>query len=197
VHTGVVEQLQYEGLKRLAETLMHHPELKAKLVLCTPNSPQDLAACGLGLPCVEIVSLRKEEVLQLQRRASVLVAVLPFTGEIRELERTAFPTKVVEYLCAGAPILAHAPAESFFGQHVLRHQYGLLVDQPEEAALAAALQRLRDDAALRQSLTEKARQTVAGLFALPKAAADFVTACGLDPVALKPEYSAATNAGLQ
>lgn len=188
VHTGVVEHLQYESLRRIIDAVAQCPQLQARVLLSTPNRREDLAACGLAQPHVEIMALPTPEVRALQRSASVLLAVLPFFGQIKALDLTAFPTKLVEYMAAGVPILVHAPPESFLARHVRHHRYAWLVDRPDPAALIAALKALQSDAALRRQLAQRARQTAEELYALPRVAHAFVQACGIAPHALKPEF---------
>jgi glycosyltransferase involved in cell wall biosynthesis len=188
VHTGVVEHLQYESLRRIIDAVAQCPELQARVILSTPNRREDLAACGLAQPHVEMVALPTPEVRALQRSASVLLAVLPFFGQIKALDLTAFPTKLVEYMAAGVPILVHAPPESFLARHVRQYQYAWLVDRPDPAVLVAALKALQTDADLRRQLSRRARQTAEQLYALPRVAQAFAQACGISPRALKPEF---------
>ncbi|MCX8157492.1 MAG: glycosyltransferase [Verrucomicrobiae bacterium] len=188
VHTGVVEHLQYESLRRIIDAVARCPELRAQVILSTPNRREDLAACGLAQPHVQIVALPTPEVRALQRSASVLLAVLPFFGTVKALDLTAFPTKLVEYMAAGVPILVHAPPDSFLAQHVRRHHYAWLVDKPDEAALLTALKALQADVPLRRRLAQRARQTAEELYALPRVAQAFAQACGLAQTALKPDF---------
>jgi glycosyltransferase involved in cell wall biosynthesis len=185
VHTGVVEGLQREGLLRIARAIHAHPEWNASLILSTPTSHADLRASGFDLPCVEIGTFSNAEVCALQRAADLLVAALPFEGVIDVYQRTAFPTKVVEYMTAGVPILAHAPADSFFARHIREHGYAFLADDPDEAALGRALAGLLEDAVLREQLVRRARVTVESVFDLREVAPRFAGACGLDPAVLK------------
>lgn len=187
VHTGVVEGLQREGLLRIAKVIHAHPELDARLVLATPGSHSDLLAGGFDLPWVELVRLSPGEAIALQRAADALVAVLPFEGAIDAYQRTAFPTKVVEYMAAGVAILAHAPPDSFFAHHVRERGYALLADEPNENALCSALSLLLDDAVLRERLVRCARGTVESVFDLKRVAPRFVEACGMDSSVLLPQ----------
>ena len=182
-----MESLQRESLERIARVIEAHPELNARLVLCTPTPAAHLRTGGFDLPCVEIVKLGNDEVRALQRAASLLVAVLPFHGEIEAYQMTAFPTKVVEYMTTGVPILAHAPADSYFGKHVLRHGYAQLADSTDSAALYQALANLLGNETLKTELATKARTTVNEIYALPMVARQFLQACGLDPGILKPQ----------
>jgi glycosyltransferase involved in cell wall biosynthesis len=186
VHTGVVEGLQIEGLLRLAGVIGSHPGLHARLVLATPTPKDHLHACGFNLPHVEILKLTDIEVRALQRAAAVLVAVLPFHGEIAAYQLTAFPTKAVEYMTTGAPILAHAPRDSFFATHVREHGYALLIDDADPSALYEGLARLLTDPVACARLVEKAGTTVNEIYALPNVARRFAEACELAPSVLKP-----------
>ena len=185
VHTGVVEGLQREGLLRLARVIHDHPELNAQLVLSTPTSHADLRANGFDLPWVQIGTFTSAEVASLQRAADLLIGVLPFEGAIEAYQRTAFPTKVVEYMTSGVPILAHAPADSFFAAHVRQHGYALLVDRADGDLLRQALVRALGDVALREELVLRARTTVQSVFALQTVAPRFAEACGLAPTVLR------------
>lgn len=180
LHTGVVEDLQREGLLRIARTLHAHPELDARLVLTTPNSREDLLSVGFDLPCVEIATLAFGEVLALQRAADLLVAVLPFRGAVETYQRTSFPTKCLEYMAAGVPILAHTPPGSFLARHVTSHGYAYLVDRAEEPALVNALRSLLGDDVLRARLVERAGVTVKEIFALSEIATRFADVCQID-----------------
>lgn len=175
VHTGVVEALQRASLHRIHRALAGAPELAASLTLSTPTAHGDLAEFAGA----EIVTLPSAEVRTLQRSAAVLLAVLPFDGPHSTLRQTAFPTKVIEYMTSGVPILAHAPADSFFARHAREHGYALLVEEPSETALQAALQRLLTDHTLRQRLTQQAARTVREIYARPQVAAQFAKACGI------------------
>jgi glycosyltransferase involved in cell wall biosynthesis len=186
VHTGVIEALQLEGLLRIASLIDSHPEWNARLVLATPTPRDHLLASGFNLPTVEILRLTNAEVRALQRAASLLVAVLPFHGQVEAFQLTAFPTKVVEYMTTGVPILAHAPRDSFFASHVLRHGYARLADSPDLAPLTETLASLLTGTPDNAPLIARARATVNEIYSLPIVARRFAEACDIDPALLKP-----------
>jgi glycosyltransferase involved in cell wall biosynthesis len=188
VHTGVVEGLQREGLQRLKQVIEGHPELNAALVLSTPTSRESLLATGFDSPCVQILSLQADEVFSLQRLASVLVAVLPFKESIESYRRTSFPSKVVEYLASGTPILAHAPADCFFAKHVRKGGYAWLVDRPDGNSLLEGLTMLLTDADTRLRLVQAARRVVENEFDLRRIAVRFANACQIDEITLKEGF---------
>jgi glycosyltransferase involved in cell wall biosynthesis len=185
VHTGVVEDLQQESLLRLARALHWHPDLNARLVISTPTSKADLARRGFDLPCVDIRNLDQEEVFALQRQAAIAVAVLPFQSRLTRLQMTAFPTKIVEYMLSGAPILIHAPPESYLVESARHHRYAMLVTEPSEKALAEAIRVMLADREMTRQLVANARATVENVYSLAGVSRLFADACGLDPACRK------------
>jgi glycosyltransferase involved in cell wall biosynthesis len=90
------------------------------------------------------------------------VAVLPhgFTGNFcTEEYQTIFPTKLIEYLFCGRPILAHSPKDCFLTRFLKERRCALIVDVPEKSALIEAIDRLRSDACLRAELVRNALRT--------------------------------------
>ncbi|GEM_PF-1258507 len=157
VHTGIVEG-QREGLLRIAETLHQNPDLDAKLILSTPTPKDRLLNQGFDLPCVEILSLPHDKVLDLQASAHILVTVLPFFHKTKEGALTGYPTKLVEYLATGRPILIHAPAWTHLCQHARRHGYASIVDGVCKNSIADAVRKIKKDNDHRLTITQKAAE---------------------------------------
>jgi hypothetical protein len=91
------------------------------------------------------------------READIVVLPHGFEGEYSADEyRTIFPTKTIEYLLCGRPILAHAPPDSFLVRFLRKHGCALIVDEPSLPAVVQAIGRLRADANLRSALVRNA-----------------------------------------
>ncbi len=179
VHTGVIEQLQPDGLRRMAAVIRAHPEWNARLVLCTPTPLQEVIHHGITPDDADILSLPTEQVRSLQSSASLLVAVMSFEWIVEVLCQTAFPTKVVEYMTTGVPILAHAPPDSYFAGHVRQHGYALLAENTSLGDLETRLQSALNDPSLRARLVQAAQRTVHEQFSLESVAERFAAACGI------------------
>jgi hypothetical protein len=113
-----------------------------------------------------------DEVLQAKLRENDLL-LLPhgLTGGLSPIEyRTIFPTKTIPYLISGRPILAHSPKNSFLTEWLRRHDCAELVENPDEAALHAAIERLSKDANRREQLVKNAL-AAAKLFHAPRVVA--------------------------
>jgi glycosyltransferase involved in cell wall biosynthesis len=70
--------------------------------------------------------------------------------------QTIFPTKTIEYLICGRPILAHTPPNCFLTRFLQQWDCALIVEEPTVDAVVAAIARLRSDKALRDRLVGNA-----------------------------------------
>jgi hypothetical protein len=98
------------------------------------------------------------ETQQIIQNADAGVVVLgqntPYPAEVHG----CFPSKIVDYLAAGRPILAVVPAGCFADRFVRENGVGIAVNTLNPADIGAAIHRLRD-AAFRERLAVAARQT--------------------------------------
>jgi glycosyltransferase involved in cell wall biosynthesis len=76
-----------------------------------------------------------------------------------------------EYLAANPPVLVHAPAYSFIAWYFRHHECGMVIDRDDLNALADAIRQLMTNAALRNSLSERARERANADFDLDNARA--------------------------
>lgn len=120
---------------------------------------------GLAGPRVVVHPHRPfDQIARVHADADVLLLALAFDSPYPELIRTSCPTKLSDYLHSGRPILVHAPEDSFPARFCREQGFGLVVDRPDPAAVAEALQRLLDDPDLAERLGRRAREC-ADLFA--------------------------------
>ena len=100
------------------------------------------------------------ELLPRLREADILVLPHGFTGRGSPEEyRTIFPTRTIEYLLSGRPILAHAPSDGYLARFLQEHDCALLVDEPRAEAVVQGIGRLRADGELRSRLVRNALRT--------------------------------------
>ncbi len=78
-------------------------------------------------------------------RAGALLTVMSFRPEDRIFMETSFTTKVVDYLACAKPILAWAPEYSSVGHFAAATGAAILVAQPDEDAVIAALEASQSD----------------------------------------------------
>ena len=168
VFTGSIYSAQVDALRRLVHVVDGEAandggaQGRMRLTLYTPSSPTALERMGLGGRNVRRDEVRHDDVSTILAEADVAFLPLSFEPGMRHVVETSFPSKIAEYLAAGVPILAHAPAYSTVARYCREYDCGLVVDEPSENALRDALLRLRGDLALRESLSAQALEAARG-----------------------------------
>jgi glycosyltransferase involved in cell wall biosynthesis len=154
-YTGQVYAAQLDAVARLVDALESPPLDEWRLhIHGSVAPPADFVrqARVVSHPASDAAAIRA-----IQRKADILFIPLAFASPYPTLINAALPTKTVEYLDSGRPILVHAPPGSYLADFTRRTGFAELVDQPAPELIATAIQRLAGDAALRQELVERAR----------------------------------------
>lgn len=173
VYTGAVYDAHYDAFLNLVEALKLLGRPEAKLHIYTAHSHTELAERGIRGPVVYHEHLAASAIPDIQRQAALLFLPLAFESPYPELIKTSAPGKFGEYLAAGRPVLAHAPPDSFVVWYLRRHECGLVVDERDARKLAAAVERVLDDAVLGRSLSERAAERAHADFSVSAARARF------------------------
>ena len=143
---------------------------RASLTLLSGTPERFLKRLGLLRAGVRRETVSRDQVVARLREADVVVLAHGFDGAMAPEEyRTIFPTRTIEYLICGRPILAHAPADCYLTRFLREHDCALLVTEPSVAALLAALERLQAEAELRARLVRNALRA-ADMFEAPRVA---------------------------
>jgi len=163
--TGGVYKMNRDTLQAMVRTVekmaVAPGEPGIRLLVCAPNDPALLARLGIAGPRTEVRFVDTATAMRLQREADLLYLPLAFDTPWRDEIRTVFPTKAVEYLVSGRPILLHAPADCFTVEDARRWGWAHVVDTIDSAPLEAAIWRLLSDAGLRTALVQGARAAAA------------------------------------
>jgi glycosyltransferase involved in cell wall biosynthesis len=170
--TGDVYDLNLDALQRLAGVVRSSFGDRLQLVVSGQKTARELAELGIAADLV-FSGVERRTVVALQRHAGVLLAPLAFASPYQDEVVTALPTKVVEYLAAGAPIVVHSPRGSLLATAAADGGWALVVDEPDEAQVASAIEtavadtelRLRMHAAAQAAVEELRAETVAARFA--------------------------------
>lgn len=161
--TGDVYRTNIDAIKNIVDAMDLLPN-NYELTLCTPAKPGDLRDYGINER--KNVNIKfaetRDELLSLQREADVLFLPLAFNSSVPRIElATIFPTKTIEYLISGTPILVHAPSDYYVVRYALDKGWGYVVSEPCPDRLREAILRLTRDAKLRQKLVRNAWHTAA------------------------------------
>jgi glycosyltransferase involved in cell wall biosynthesis len=173
VFTGAIYDAHYEGIRALLAALRLRGD-NARLHVYTPMPYSVLSDRGLHEGIVYHGRVPSDAVPEVQQAADVLFLPLAFESPFPEVIRTSAPAKMGEYLASTRPILVHAPADSFAAQYFRRHECGLVVSERDPALLAQAVDRICEDAALRERLRGNAWQRAREDFDLAQARAAFL-----------------------
>ncbi len=180
VYTGTVYEAHLDAFENLFSALARSKaDRRAELHVYTGQSDADLAEKGLRGCFTRHVHRSGRALAEAQQSADILFLPLAFRSAYPEVIRTSAPMKFGEYLAAGSPILVHAPAGSFVTEYCRRHECGLVVDEPDRAALAEAIDLLANDEGLRRRLVASARARAEEEFGLQTARARFVQWSGI------------------
>jgi glycosyltransferase involved in cell wall biosynthesis len=179
VYTGAVGPLQFEPFRTLLAAMARLDRRNVRLHLYTAQSPARLESEGIRGPVVIHPPQSLSTMPQIQQGADVLFLPLALHSDYPDIVRTAAPGKIGEYLAACRPILVHAPPDSFLASYFRDHQCGLVVDRNDPAELAAALESLLSDPAVRARLRARAWQRAEADFNLIDARRQFAEAIGL------------------
>jgi glycosyltransferase involved in cell wall biosynthesis len=101
----------------------------------------------------------REESLRRQKNADILIDVLDCSGDLAEIMKTAFPTKIVEYMVSGTPILFVAASDSFASAYLRKYDLACVVDSSDPDYIAEKIESLLCDQSLRRRLINNAFNT--------------------------------------
>ena len=150
--------------------------INGRLLMFGPFGPDDLFRAGLTGPGVEYRGLLGAQELQdaLRHEADVLCVPMSFEENDRANTEASFPSKLADYSACGLPILIQAPSWSSAARWARENpEAALLVESADDAALPAALNDLKNDAALRVRLAAGAIAVGARFFSAEAAARYF------------------------
>lgn len=162
---GDIYGINSAALRRVSEALS---AIRIPFLLTTNRPIQNLAALGIRGDGIRVdYIINREQYLKVLKQQGVLVLALSWPDESPTHEdelSTIFPTKTLEYLAAGRPILLHCPKEYFLARFFAEHKCGLVVSERSTDALTMACRQLLKDDAVTRAFRERALAT-ARLFA--------------------------------
>jgi glycosyltransferase involved in cell wall biosynthesis len=171
VISGSINESCRDAAVRAGAAIASVPDARLTILSGTPRA--QLERLGMLGPGVEHGIVSRDALLARLREADIAVLPHGFRGGVSEAEyATIFPTKTIEYLICGRPILAHTPPDCFLTRFLREQDCALVVDQPESAAVVSGIERLRRDEGLRERLVRNALRA-AEAFQAPRVAAAF------------------------
>jgi glycosyltransferase involved in cell wall biosynthesis len=157
---GGIYAINLQSSLRVARAAL---SLQKKMVYTNRDFSRQLSASGLvsSLFCEQAYGT-DADYQQALCDSDVLVLVLDWeeeSGSTRAALETIFPTRTMEYLQAGVPILVHCPADFFLARFFSEHGCGVVVSERSEAKLARVIEELTADRLLRDRIVGQAKLT--------------------------------------
>ncbi len=101
----------------------------------------------------------REELLEHLRSVDAVLLPHGFEGKLSDVEyKTIFPTKTIEYLLSGRPILAHCLPYTHLHHFLNHHQCAYLIDHCDEGKMQRDLRLFSDSVDLRKNIVGNARR---------------------------------------
>jgi glycosyltransferase involved in cell wall biosynthesis len=169
--SGHIYWINEHAVKRILEAATR---LGLPLVVTAPET--HLAKAGITDQVRREFYPEREGYLAALEEQAILVAALDWPDESRQTEEellTLLPTRVVEYLAVGRPVLAHCPPESFMAKFLLRHKCAMVVTDPSVEAVADAMKHLIEGGAAVAAMCQAGLDTVRNVFGIDKVAGEF------------------------
>lgn len=93
--------------------------------------------------------------------SEIVILTHGFTGGMSEIEyETIFPTRTLDLLASGRPLLAHVPQNSFICEFLRQSNCAVIVETPEVSAITKAYQSLIDDESLKQTILKASKRAL-------------------------------------
>lgn len=147
---GIYEKMNTDSVLRMVE-VVEKLNRSIELEFCSPDLPAALIKKGYNN-----VYVNKDKLIELQKASSILYLPQAFYSEKPVMIKNNFPTKVMEYVCSGVPILLHSPKDSYLTYIAKKNGFAFVVDKDDPVVLEEAIIKLLDDHLLRESLINKA-----------------------------------------
>jgi len=161
--SGNLSESCRDATVRQIKTIIRNPNYHVHLSTSNPISDfEKYDICGDNVHYEGFVTWEEFE----RRLTTFDIMLLPhgFDGERTEVEyETIFPTRTIPLLYSNRPILAHTPKNVFLTRFLRKHDCAEIVDEKDEQAIEAAIERLLNDDQRRRQIIKNAMKT-ASLF---------------------------------
>jgi glycosyltransferase involved in cell wall biosynthesis len=162
--SGSIGETCRDATVRICDAIFQTDDVDLTFLTGTPLSY--LAKLGLLRNGVRYETVPTDQVVERLRQSDIVVLPHGFTGGYSSEEyQTIFPTRTIEYLICGRPILAHSPSGCFLTRFLLEHECALVVEEPSLGQLRRAIETLRNDSALRSKLVRNALKAAEQFYA--------------------------------
>jgi glycosyltransferase involved in cell wall biosynthesis len=144
------------NLKNAIKSINHN----IQFVMYTPRNEKTLMEMGIlgkGIICSHIpyAAIGRE-----LKKADLLFLPLSFENSKSIIVKSAFPSKTMDYLAAGRPVLIHAPCDCFIVDYARQNKFAEVITDNSSDSLARAIESLIKDSDKQHELIKHSFKTL-------------------------------------
>lgn len=153
IFAGVIYWAQLDSIKRIIQAVRSMRNIEVGFWIYAPQPNTSLQKMGIFSDGRIILTQASPDQMQaIIKSADIAVVPLSFQTPAPDIIRTATPGKFSEYLCAGIPILVHAPADSHLSKYCRFKKIALVVSDRSVSKLRLAIRKLLLNIELRHQM---------------------------------------------
>ncbi len=156
--TGAIYNAQKQAIYNLVKAINYIKSYNIKLQLITFADKEVLQRQGIQGEFIEVLRATRSEVIGYQRKADILFLPMSFLGDKDIVTTASIPSKLLEYIVSGTPILVHAPLYTFLGKYTKEKEFGYLVSENSFVKLAEAIEEMILNPDLQKKLVKRAEE---------------------------------------
>lgn len=129
----------------------------SKVLIRSGTHQLHLQSAGLYDSCTIIPQLSRGELFELLNSVDALLLPHGFHGSISSAEYlTIFPTKTIEYLLSGRPIIAHCPDNCFLYSFLKKYNCAFIISKSETKAIIEKIHEFEENIELHKKIVSNA-----------------------------------------
>ena len=152
--TGTVWNHNFDAIDNMVKALRLITKFPVELHIFTSQDINVLKRQGLDGPVIFHAPVSPHEIQSIQKDSDILYLPLSIDAYIPQLLKTAFPSKIADYLVSGRPILAYASPDSFLIYYVRSRNCAAIVEVADPETVASAIRRICTDQRFRQTIVK-------------------------------------------
>ena len=157
---GAIYAINKETVKRVHSACKN---LDYTLTLSAANTPEKLANLGFENKNIKILPFltREDYITTIGNQRALLLSIdWPDESAVHKDELgTIFPTKTIEYLISGRPILVHCPEEYFLARFFKKYQCGIVLTERDPKKIKEHIETVLNDEEKLKVMVENAYKT--------------------------------------
>lgn len=137
---GAVNKYNLDSVVSFSKAMKSFSDFRLKIL--TNQSISDLASLGLATDKLETEFVSREQLKEAILAADLLYMALGFETPVQKEVEVVIPTRLMDYLPSGIPIIAHGPSNCWTLKEAKSRAWGFCVNSKEVEVIVKDLQNL-------------------------------------------------------